>query len=200
MNAQNIKSLRDALSDAVAKFHLAQRRLRLHNHAWKVLSAPLGEIIDRMWTAERLVPHPDWVPKDVRDQGEAALKLCADANLRKEELTLTCFQMLQAVFLALGAYYGALMARDTAGSLLSRFTRHLSAAFRERELCIDHRRLNASDPLAFESFDSMNTWAKALGYRSPRALFADLALEIDMRRGARPVDATEAVRLGFCAS
>ena len=67
----------------------------------------------------------------------------------------------------------------------------------ERERNIDGVRPQARSILAFEHFDSMIPWATALGYKSPKLLFADLALEIDMREGRRPVDLTEAIRLGI---
>ena len=188
---------RAALADAVSRFHLADRRLKLHRKMWSVRSAGLVDVIDRFWAAERAVPHPDFVAADLRREGEAALRLSVEAADRRDRLTHERHDRLVEALSVMGAYFGAMMARDVCGSLLQRLERHMKFAQDFRDLNIDGVRPKLPDLSYAAEFESMSTWAKAIGYRTAKALFDDLQLENDMRSGRRPVSLDDAERLGM---
>ncbi|WP_432263124.1 hypothetical protein [Cupriavidus sp. TMH.W2] len=200
MQNQTVQQAREVLAQAVSRYHMADRRLRLHHQAWRAMSGSLTETIERFWAAERQIPNPEWIPQDLRKEGEFALNLCAQANDRKDRLMQYRHQQLREAFLALGAYYGALMAADVVGSLLARFSRHLEAALQERERNIDRVRVKLTSLMDLESFDLMVSWAKAMGYKTPKAFLSDLLLELEMRQGKRAADMNEAIRLGIVSS
>ncbi|WP_425953263.1 hypothetical protein [Ralstonia pseudosolanacearum] len=186
---------RAALAEAVSQYHLVDRRLTLHCQVWRKTSAPLGQKIDRLWAAERQAPCLEFVPADVRREGEAALDLCNSSHDRKESLMRLRHQKLQEVFVELGAYYGQLMASDNRGGLLFRFERYLARAFAERAQNVDHVRVKGVTLADLESFAMMAGWAKALGYRSTRTFVADLSKEIELRSGLRSTALCKEVRL-----
>lgn len=194
---KTFSSHRAALADAVSRFHVADRRLKFHRKMWGVRSTGLVEVIDRFWAAERAVPHPDFVPADLRREGEAAIRLSVDAADRRDRLMHERHERLVEALSAMGAYFGAMMARDVCGSLLYRLQRHLKFAQDFRQRNIDGVRPTLPDVFYASEFESMATWAKAIGYRSAHALFDDLQLESDMRSGRRPVSLDDAERLGM---
>ena len=131
MQKQSTGSQRAALAQAISGFHVAQRRARLHAQKWQSASVGLKEVIDEFWKIERLMPHPELVPEEVRTKGEAALVLCGDFNDRRAMLASDRHGRLRDALVELGVYYGSLMAIDTAGSLLTRFRTYLRAAIAE---------------------------------------------------------------------
>lgn len=191
---------RSELARAISQFHLADRALTLHCRAWLAVSSSLLPAIDAFWAAERVALRPDWIPDEVRKEGESALRLCAAAQDRKERLAAIRLERLREVFRALGKYYGGLMARDVRGSLASRFQRHLRDALRERRENADRVTVRLRSLTDVEAFEMMITWSSTLGYRSPRAFFADLKLELDLRAGAALANPEQAVRLGMIPS
>lgn len=194
---QKIRSNRAALADAVSRFHLADRRLKFNRKVWGVRSAGLVDVIDRFWAAERAVPHPDFVPVDLRREGEAAIRLSVDAADRRDRLMHERHDRLVEALAAMGAYFGSMMARDVGGSLLHRIQRHMRIALDFRERNIDGVRPKLPDVFYAAEFESMATWAQAIGYRTVKALFDDLLLESDMRSGRLTLSLGDAERLGM---
>ncbi|WP_186214515.1 hypothetical protein [Burkholderia gladioli] len=190
-------SNRAALADAVSRFHLADRRLKFHRKMWSARSTGLVAVIDRFWAAERAAPHPDFVPVDLRREGEAAIQLSVNAADRRDRLMHERHDRLVEALSAMGAYFGAMMARDARGSLLHRLQRHMKCALDFRQRNIDGVRPTLPDVFYASEFESMVTWARAIGYRSANALFDDLLLESDMRSGRRALSLDDAERLGM---
>lgn len=201
MQQASILSVRHQLAESTARFHVVDRSLRLHVSRWTQQSAGLVSIIDDYWARERLVPSAQMIPESIRANGEAALARCNEAHARREDLLAARHRCLCDVLTAIGAYYADQMAGDHQGSLLTRFMRYLHKALAERELNVDgvRVRFRMLDPLdALREFPLMMApWAKALGYRTPSRLLADLELERDMRGGSVPADLDVSIRLGI---
>lgn len=171
--------LRGGMTEAFARFHMAERVLKAHTARWRVRSAellaPLNAYYDALELARKVDPFYDHrtkedemglVPEPIRRAGLEAERECSEAHERRLRLAMARDAALREALTRMGAHHGAAMAEDACGDLLRRYWRHARRMAATLRSHLPGSRVVGVEP----DFASAEGWARAMGLRGGKAL------------------------------